>query len=304
MKCSVLINNYNYANFICMAVNSVLNQTVVPDEIIIVDDGSTDESCQLLFDRYGERPCIKIITGENRGQLGAMNRGFLNSSGDILFFLDADDEYEPDYIESALAMYRNHPACDFLICGRKEIGAVDKTVLRYKTDVSLGFSVISTLCGAHWEGGPTSTLSSRRWVLEDFMPLDLEPYWRVRADDCLVHGASLAGAKKYYLARPLVHYRIHNANLFYGRNFDVDYQYKYKLRTRQLIRHLACRRHLDVSNVLGLMKQELLSSSPEVFKDKLRLYFKLICRANRRPGWKLSKLKLLLKVFLSSFKPE
>lgn len=302
MKCSVLINNYNYANFICMAVDSVLNQTVVPDEIVIVDDGSTDGSSQLLFDRYGENPCINIITGENRGQLGAMNRGFLNSSGDILFFLDADDEYEPTYIESALAMYRNHPACDFLICGRREIGVVDNTVLRYKSDVSLGYSVISALYGEHWEGGPTSTLSSRRWVLENFMPLNLEPHWRVRADDCLVHGASIAGAKKYYLARPLVHYRIHNANLFYGRDFDADYQYKYKLRTKQLIRHLACKGSLDGSNILGMMKRELLSSSPEVFRDKLSLYFTLICRADRRLTWKLSKLKLLLNVFFRSLK--
>lgn len=303
MSCSVLINNYNYANFICRAVDSVLNQTVVPDEIVIVDDGSTDGSCTLLFERYGADPRIRIITGDNRGQLGAMNRGYLHSSGDILFFLDSDDEYDPSYIESALAMYRSTPACDFLICGRKEFGAVDNTVVRFKSDVSLGFSVVSTLYGEHWEGGPTSTLSCRRWVLESFMPLDLEPYWRVRADDCLVHGASIAGAKKYYLAQPLVYYRIHNANLFYGRSFDADYQYKYKLHTKQLIRHLACKACLDGSTALGMIKREMLSSSPEVLREKSNLYFTLICRADRHLSWKISNLKRLLCTLLLSHKP-
>jgi glycosyltransferase involved in cell wall biosynthesis len=300
MKCSVLINNYNYAQYVCKAVDSVLSQTVLPEEIVIVDDGSVDGSTRLLFDTYGDNPRIKIVASENRGQLAAMNLGFMNSCGDILFFLDSDDEYDPCYLESALALYRDHPACDFLICGRRETGAVDRAVLRYENDVSLGFSVISTLYGEHWEGGPTSTLSARRWVLEAFMPLDLEPYWRIRADDCLVHGAAITGAKKYYLARPLVRYRIHDANRYHGRDFDADVRYKYKLRTKQLLRHLERKTCMDGCNVMKMMKDELNSSCPEVVRDKFRLYFKLICRADRRLMWKIAKLKLLVRnAFLS-----
>lgn len=300
MKCSVLINNYNYADYVCKAVDSVLGQTVLPDEIVIVDDGSVDGSTRLLFDTYGTNPRIKIVASENGGQLAALNLGFMNSCGNILFFLDSDDEYDPCYLESALALYRDHPSCDFLICGRKETGMADTTVLRYKKNVSLGFSVVSTLYGEHWEGGPTSTLSARRWVLEAFMPLDLEPYWRIRADDCLVRGASIAGAKKYYLARPLVRYRIHNANRYHGRDFDADYRYKYKLRTRQLTSYLARQTCTDGRNIMRMMKDELNSSSPEVVRDKFRLYFKLICRADRRFTWKIAKLKLLVRnAFLS-----
>ncbi len=302
MKCSVLINNYNYSSFLSKAVNSVLEQSVLPDEIIVVDDGSTDGSCELLQNNYGNNPRIKIISSKNRGQLSAMNLGFIHSSGDILFFLDSDDEYDPHYIESVLDMYRKQPSCDFLICGRKEFGAVNKNVLRYKTDVSLGYSVLSSLYGEYWEGGQTSTLSMRRWVLDAFMPLNLEAYWRVRADDCLVYGASIVGAKKYYLARPLVYYRIHDANLFYGREFNDDYQFKYKLRIKQLIRHLAHKTFLDGSNVFGLMKKEMASSSPEVFKEKYKLYFTLIRRADRHLSWKVSCLKRLLLVYIRSIK--
>ena len=132
------------------------------------------------------------------------------------------------------------------------------------------------------------------------MPRNLEPYWRVRADDCLIHGASITGAKKYYLARPLVYYRIHNANIFYGRDFDADYRYKFRLRTKQLIRHIACKTCLDDSNVIGMMKKEIFSSSRKVLRKKSKLYFKLICRSDQRYAWKISRLKSLLYAYFNN----
>jgi glycosyltransferase involved in cell wall biosynthesis len=301
MTCSVLVNNYNYARYVCEAVNSILGQSVVPDEIIIVDDGSTDGSPELLHDQFGHIPCVKIITGENKGQLASLNKGFLHSRGDIVFFLDSDDLYEKDYIETALSFYRMNPSCDFLISGRKEFGEVEQTVLRYKTDTSLGFSVISTLHSKYWEGGPTSTLSMKRWVLNAFMPLSLEAFWRTRADDCLVYGASIVSAKKYYLARPLVLYRIHNTNHFYGRNFDADHAYKYSLHRTQLIDHISSKTCIYKNSVLNVIKKELKSSSPHAFFDKFKVYFKIIIKADKDLTWKMSKLTYLLRLCFTYF---
>jgi glycosyltransferase involved in cell wall biosynthesis len=287
--------------YVCEAVKSILAQSVVPDEIIIVDDGSKDGSPGLLHDQFGHIPCVKIITGENKGQLASFNKGFLHSNGDIVFFLDSDDLYEKDYIETALSFYRKNPSCDFLTSGRKEFGEVEQTVLRYHTDTSLGFSVISTLHSKYWEGGPTSALSMKRWVLNAFMPLSLEAFWRTRADDCLVYGASIVGAKKYYLAQPLVFYRIHNTNHFYGRNFDSDHAYKYSLHRTQLIDHISSKTCIYKNSVLNMMKKELKSSAPHAFFDKFKVYFKIIINADRGLTWKISKLTYLLRLSFTYF---
>jgi glycosyltransferase involved in cell wall biosynthesis len=301
MTCSVLVNNYNYAKYVCEAVKSILGQSVVPDEIIIVDDGSTDGSPGLLHDQFGHIPSVKIITGENKGQLASFNKGFLHSRGEIVFFLDSDDLYEEDYIETALSFYRENPSCDFLISGRKEFGEVEQTVLRYKTNTNLGFSVISTLHARGWEGGQTSTLSMKKWVLNAFMPLSLEAFWRTRADDCLVYGASIVGANKYYLARPLVLYRIHNTNHFYGRNFDSDHVYKYNLHKIQLIDHISSKTCILKSSAWGVLKKELRSSCRQVFIDKFNLYFNIIIDADKDLTWKIQKVMYLLRLFFTYF---
>src|SRR5436305_907491 len=95
LKTSCLINNYNYAHFVGDAVDSALAQTVAFDEIIVVDDGSTDGSMELLTRRYGREDRVRVIRKPNGGQLSSFNEGFLGSSGDLLFFLDADDVYQP-----------------------------------------------------------------------------------------------------------------------------------------------------------------------------------------------------------------
>jgi len=87
MKASCLINNYNYAHFITEAIESALNQTYPFYEIVIVDDGSIDESVQLVK-KYQERyPQIKPLEQANSGQLSCFNQGFLKSSGDIIDLL-------------------------------------------------------------------------------------------------------------------------------------------------------------------------------------------------------------------------
>ncbi|HET6440461.1 MAG TPA: hypothetical protein VFG59_20545 [Anaeromyxobacter sp.] len=70
-----------------------------------------------------------------------------------------------------------------------------------------------------WVGSPTSGLSVRRRALDRFLPLSagLEASWRTRADDCLVRGLSLSHARRIYLHRALVEYRVHGANAFFGR---------------------------------------------------------------------------------------
>ena len=85
---AVVIANYNYAAFVTDAVESVLRQAPSFDEIIVVDDGSTDESLQVL-ERYRDR--LRLISQPNAGQLAACLRGVAECQSDYIYFLDADD---------------------------------------------------------------------------------------------------------------------------------------------------------------------------------------------------------------------
>jgi glycosyltransferase involved in cell wall biosynthesis len=85
---SIIINNYNYGRFVREAIDSGLNQTYSHKEVIVVDDGSTDDSREIIAS-YGNG--ITSVLKENGGQASAFNAGFAVSQGDIICFLDADD---------------------------------------------------------------------------------------------------------------------------------------------------------------------------------------------------------------------
>ncbi|MFM8008204.1 MAG: glycosyltransferase family 2 protein, partial [Dolichospermum sp.] len=100
---SMIINNYNYDRFLTEAINSAINQTYPHTEIIVVDDGSTDNSRNIIA-RYGQR--IIPIFQENGKQAAAFNSGFAKSQGDIIIFLDADDYLFPNAVEKIVAVWK------------------------------------------------------------------------------------------------------------------------------------------------------------------------------------------------------
>ena len=118
LRATCIITNYNYGAYLPQAVDSVLSQTTPFDEIIIVDDASTDNSSVILSELSKRIDRLKIVRQkDNVGQLAAFEAGIMQSSGDIVFFLDADDVYSSDYLGTALAVYQKSPQCDFLFCG-------------------------------------------------------------------------------------------------------------------------------------------------------------------------------------------
>ena len=98
---SVLINNYNYGQFIEDAIESVLSQSYKNIELIVVDDGSTDDSKAKIM-RFANR--VTAIFQHNSGQASAFNAGFAASHGDIIAFLDADDYFLPEKIEKIVSL--------------------------------------------------------------------------------------------------------------------------------------------------------------------------------------------------------
>lgn len=106
-KFSVIVPTYNYGPYLGKAVESVLGQTCPDFELVIVDDGSTDQTREVVAG-YAD-PRVKYIYQENRGLPAARNTGIRAAQGELLAFLDADDQFHPQKLELHLALLESYP---------------------------------------------------------------------------------------------------------------------------------------------------------------------------------------------------
>lgn len=111
---SVIIPNYNHARFLGDAIRSVLEQTYRPVEIIVVDDGSTDNSGEVAAG-FGEQ--IRYIYQTNAGLSAARNTGLRAAKGSLIGVLDADDMYEPMFLDTLVNALKFDPDADGVYCG-------------------------------------------------------------------------------------------------------------------------------------------------------------------------------------------
>ncbi|MEH2194600.1 MAG: glycosyltransferase [Nostoc sp.] len=307
IKTSCLINNYNYAGFLSEAIDSALNQTVKFDEIIIVDDASTDDSAAVIAKFIQKNNVKYILKQKNQGQLSSFNEGFLAATGDVLFFLDADDIYEPEYLETALSFYNRRSECDFIFCAYKKFGAIEGIFQTDIVDLDLGYSVIRTLYTGEWIGSITSTLSIRREIISKFLPIPYIEDWRVRADDCLVWGASLVGAKKFYISKPLVRYRIHQNNQFHNKKFiDIDKSYEYKRfwKCNSLFNYILQKNNYTLPLLLAFTSLNELKTIPCPKSKDFICYLKIIFLFENNFYWKIKGIFLLFIYFIKIFMTE
>jgi len=108
-KISVVIPLFNKERYIKRTINSVLNQTMQDFEIIVVDDGSTDRSVEIVKQIQDER--IRLIHKSNGGVSSARNYGIINSNTDLIAFLDSDDIWKPHYLETIDYLVQKYPNC-------------------------------------------------------------------------------------------------------------------------------------------------------------------------------------------------
>jgi glycosyltransferase involved in cell wall biosynthesis len=121
---SVVITTYNHGRFISDAIESVLTQTYPSVEIVIVDDGSQDDTKEKVK-QYGS---ARYIWQANSGLSAARNTGIRESRGKYIVFLDADDILYPEAVRHNVEFFEKHPDCGF-VCGSYRIVSADRTVL-------------------------------------------------------------------------------------------------------------------------------------------------------------------------------
>lgn len=152
---SIMIPTYNDGHVVCNAIDCSLNQTYENLEIVVVDDGSTDGTEQVLKEKYGSK--IKYIHQKNKGLANARNTGITYSSGKYLQFLDADDLMDQEKISIQVNELQNISGiglayCDYICCDINDITIAlegrlspklqkekpfDDIVMKWETDLSI-----------------------------------------------------------------------------------------------------------------------------------------------------------------------
>ena len=220
---SVIINNYNYGKFLIECIESVMAQRMQPTEIICVDDGSEDNSLDIL-EGYAEK--ITVISQKNQGQYRAILTGTEAATGELCFFLDADDTWNPDHIEKVYqAFERDHNQSlisSSLSCFSQYQGL--HPLSEKHPSITYARTQAITFLNGNFIGRPTSTCAMKRLDALSILKktYTLEKHFRVCADEVLVYGTSLMGWKTTLLKDETVNYRVHSGNHFFESTANRD----------------------------------------------------------------------------------
>jgi hypothetical protein len=207
---SIVVNNFNYGRFLPKSIGSAIEQSYPRVEVIAVDDGSTDNSRDVISS-YGEK--VSAIFKPNGGQASAINLGFRASRGDIVIFLDADDYLLSNAVEEVVRAW--HPGVakvqfvlDHIDADGRSLG---RTVPYSPVQMPSGDIRASVLDAGGYIGSPMSGNAFARTVLDRILPLP-ESQWRQAADAPLITIAPFLG-EIVSIKRTLGCYRIHETNL-------------------------------------------------------------------------------------------
>ena len=228
-RVSVIICTRNYAHFLGQCLESVAKQTCPPDEVIVVDDGSTDNTPAIVSEFKG----VRYLRQEHAGKAAAFNHGFAASTGDIVCHLDADDYWLPEKLSSVLQAFSTIPAGGlthdaYYVDGKgNALYGTAPMPNGVKAPRYLPFRNVLLMCliprpinVTRGSLGVVNTLCVRRKTVADIFPLPTEL-------GLAVDGAMLLGAARNgILYLPQIHsaYRHHGSNHFVSDPSALQYQ--------------------------------------------------------------------------------
>lgn len=280
---AVVITNYNYGRFVLEAIESALAQTRPPARVIVIDDGSTDDSAERLNAAYAADPRVELVYSPNRGQLAAFSLGVSRTDADVVCFLDADDLWTPDYLAALGALYDARRDVDFVFSDLRAFGLSDAIASFALFEEDLGYTAVITYLTGAWYGTATSALSMRRYWAQrctDF-PEPFYRMWRLCADACVHLSAGVYGAHKYYLPTGAVRYRLHGDNGWYSHQTAAS-DYRESVAKRCTLNYCADTIGLG-ENCAGLLALEF-ATKPAPSERETARYRDLMERLARDPG--------------------
>jgi glycosyltransferase involved in cell wall biosynthesis len=296
MKVSIIIPNYNYARFIPATIDSIVAQTYKDFEIIVVDDGSTDNSREVLTElQQTFSSKMKIIFQSNQGQGSAMNSGFDAATGDIIAFIDADDIWKPYKLERVVNIFQTTDVVG--VMHHLEVVDADGNIIGTtqgpELDDDLASLIIET--GNAWHFPPTSGLAFRRNTLKKVFPL----LWTEWPDGFMIYSAAFLG-KIRTLAETLGDYRNHGANNHAGVTMTWDRETKMLAGTEltndyinSFLERIGYPRRVDLSRNLQYRRTKYYSAAKWNFREACAIALLII-------GWKFYSKKEKV-YFLSRF---
>jgi glycosyltransferase involved in cell wall biosynthesis len=245
----IVIDNYNYGRFLEAAIDSALAQRHPQSRVIVVDDGSTDHSREVMVS-YGDR--ITAVFKENGGQASAFNAGWAHCSGDVVIFLDADDVLLPDAAARAAAAFAAAPGAVKVQYRMAVIDEAGQPTGELRPPAHIGLptgdlrlSELTFPFDMVWM--PTSGNAFSTLALERILPIP-EREFANSADWYLKHLIPLLG-DVVSLQDVCAYYRVHGSN-----NYELPGATLEMPHVRQNVRYAAAtRRHLRrMSSELGL----------------------------------------------------
>lgn len=224
---SIIITSFNYAQYLREAIDSALAQRYGNFEVIVVDDGSTDGSREIIAG-YGER--VVAVFKENGGQGSAFNSGFHASGGEIVVFLDADDVLFPDVLAETATEFQQPEVVKVQWPMWATHADGRRTGKQWPSRLSDGDlrDVVLANGPASITSAPTSGNAWRREFLHRVLPVPEHiSYYRVCADEYLYNLAPLAG-RIQTLREPKGLYRLHGRNIYSGLTFSQQLELELK----------------------------------------------------------------------------
>lgn len=214
---SIIISSYNYGRYLRETIDSCLDQTYPEVEVIVVDDGSTDNS-QELIRSYGDR--IVAVFKENGGHASALNLGFRKSRGDVVIFLDSDDALMPTAAQECVELFGDKRVSSV----RWQMWTMDPSsrVMAKKVPpdkIAHGDLREEVLLGGPHHFPPTSGNAWARWFLERVMPIPEDLFRLGGGDLYLATLAALYGTVRA-TDEPQGLYRIHTDKYTLRESFD------------------------------------------------------------------------------------
>jgi glycosyltransferase involved in cell wall biosynthesis len=215
---SILINNYNYAQYLAAAIDSALAQTYAPIEVIVVDDGSTDGSRGIITS-YGDR--IQAIFQPNQGQASAFNTGFAQSRGEIICFLDADDVFLPQKVATVVQGFQQDPEHGWCLHPQQFFQADQTPDTAPSAALPVRRNVMAMMQRGKL-GNPfdfpipaTSSMSFRRSLLQRILPMPQGE--GISLSDSYIKFVALGLSPGVTINQALTGQRIHGQNAFTGK---------------------------------------------------------------------------------------